>query len=101
MSCDDVAFFARPRPGSDLAAALLVAARALAGAALADFAGALAARVAVFAAAFVGVLVARRAVAEPLDDLAVEPFARAVAEDLAAVRFTGSSVAGRALVAAT
>ncbi len=92
---------ARPRVGSDLAAALLVAARALAGAALADFAGALAARDAVFAGAFVAVLVARRAGAAPLDVLAVEPFAPAVAEDLAAVRFAGASVADRALVAAT
>jgi hypothetical protein len=52
------------------------------------------------AGAFVAVLAVRRAVAEPLDDLAAEPFAAAV-EDLAAVRFTGSSAAGRALVAAT
>jgi hypothetical protein len=46
-------------------------------------------------------LVARRVVAEPLADLAADPFAPAVAGDLAAVRFTGSAVAGRALVAAT
>jgi hypothetical protein len=68
---------------------------------LADFAGALPACVAVFAGAFVAVLVARLVVVEPLADLAADPFAPAVAGDLAAVRFTGSSVAGRALVAAT
>jgi hypothetical protein len=39
-------------------------------------------------------------VVEPLADLAADPFAPA-AGDLAAVRFTGSSVADRALVAAT
>jgi hypothetical protein len=64
---------------------------------LADFAGALAARV----GAFVAVLVACAAAGEPLVDLADERLARALAGDLAAVRFTGSSVAGRALVAAT
>jgi len=53
---------------------------------LADFAGALAARA--------GVLLV-----EPLADLAAGRLTPA--GDLAAVRFTGSSVAGRALVAAT
>jgi hypothetical protein len=68
---------------------------------LAVFAGALAVRLAALAGAFVAVLAVRRAVGAPLDDLAAEPFAAAVEEDLAAVRFTGSSAAGRALVAAT
>jgi hypothetical protein len=40
-------------------------------------------------------------VAAPLLAFAGERFAGALAGDLAAVRFTGSSVAGRALVAAT
>jgi len=87
-----------------LTAALFVEVRALALVsvpALADFAGALAARVVVFAGALAGVLAARRLVVEPLADLAADPFAPAVAGDLAAVRFTGSSVADRALVAAT
>ena len=65
--------------------------------ALADFAGALAAR----AGVFVAVLVACGAVVEPLVGLADERLAPALVGDLAAVRFTGSSVAGRALVAAT
>jgi len=82
----DVAFLGRPRAGADLAAALLVAVRVLvAVAALAAFAGALAAVL----------------VAAPLAALAGERFAGELAGDLAAVRFTGSSVAGRALVAAT
>jgi hypothetical protein len=68
---------------------------------LADFTGALAARVAVFGAAFAAAFVARLVVLAPLVDLAADPFATAVAGDLAAVRFTGFSVAGRALVAAT
>jgi hypothetical protein len=54
----------------------------------ADFAAAFAAR----GAALVG---------EPLADLAAERLTPAPAGGLAAVRFTGSSVAGRALVAAT
>jgi hypothetical protein len=103
-SGEGAAFLARPRLGWDFVAALL-AAGALAGAVLAAvFAEALAVRVPAFAGAFVAVLVARRVVAAPLDDLAAEPLAPAVVEDeedLAAVRFTGSSAAGRALVAAT
>ena len=65
-----------------------MAAGLLAAAVLADFAGALAARVAVV-------------VLEPLAALAAGRFTAVLAGDLAAVRFTGSSVAGRALVAAT
>jgi hypothetical protein len=101
---DDVAFFARRRAGSALAAALLVAVRALGAVsvpALADFAGAFVARVAAFGVAFAAVLLGRFVVVEPLADLADDRFAPAVAWDLAAVRFTGSSVADRALVAAT
>jgi hypothetical protein len=79
-----------------LAGALLVAVRdflAVSAPDLADFAGALVDRVAVF--------VARRVVAEPLADLAADRFAPALAGALVAVRFTGSSVADLALVAAT
>jgi hypothetical protein len=51
-------------------------------------------------AAFAGALAAVL-VAAPLAALDGERFAGGLAGDLVAVRFTGSSVAGRALVAAT
>jgi hypothetical protein len=58
-----------------------------------DFAGALLARGAVLAAC--------RALVEPSSGLAADRFAPALAGDLAAVRFTASSVAVLALIAAT
>src|SRR5258705_4125898 len=91
-----VAFFARPRVAGASAA---LAGRDLA--AVAAFAGLAAVRAFVvvpdsdFAAV---VLVARFAGADPLADFAAGAFLAGV---LVAVRFTGSSVAGRAFVAAT
>jgi hypothetical protein len=96
-----VAFFpARPRVAGASALAPREDGRALAGAAFALLAAEDDSRLAaVVLVAFAGAaLVARFAGADPLADFAAGAFLAGV---LVAVRFTGSSVAGRAFVAAT